>query len=307
MEKSERSDLGRQGLKELRSELEAATVCRYYASDTDMLGALHTSVDYLKRKQIIRGWIPSTSMSDSSDVLSYDRSFPLVNIEWEYGPSLSDDRCWDGGYTSHRIMTSHHSEGLSHLPLEFTRTGDRFLPWSEQSHPQLKLESVHRTGGGAVPDGSVRLQEPPRKMSGTTFTQDLIFRPGLRLGETVDFHLTGSFPRHKYSRRQDLIAATTDAATGPRTYDWVTRSVLFPMGRLEFRVFLPHELKAVPYGPIVQQGTQTDNAAIERLLSDGSYSVREESKDGRTGVLLDMSVDSPLLNRNYRIAWELTV
>ena len=121
-----------------------------------------------------------------------------------------------------RKLTAVSREGLASVGLYFTRTTERHLPFDDRTAPQLELAFARRSGAG-----SCQL-DYPRKSRGSSFVQDVVFRPRLAAGETVDFTVRGQMPSYKYRYQDQMLAATADVRGGTRTYEWVSRQISYP-------------------------------------------------------------------------------
>jgi hypothetical protein len=185
--------------------------------------------------------------------------------------------------------------------LDFTRGNERHLPFDNETSPSLTLASLQRTGTGAG-----ALDPRPRKRSGSSFVQDVVFRPRLAPGETVDFEVQGVLPSYKFRYRDQILAATADARGGARTYEWTSRQVSFPTRRLVLSVFLSEELDAQPYGPSVGRGAiSEDQRLAAELQAADAYTVVKSRRDGAEGVEMRLELENPHLLWRYRLTWEL--
>jgi hypothetical protein len=111
-------------------------------------------------------------------------------------------------YVGRRRLVCTDVSGLGYLAVDFTRANQRHLPFDDYSTPQLALERHVRTGSGVVG------LDTPRKTEGSTFVQDVVFRPPLTAGEVADVTLTGVFRSYKFRYRDQILEATADGRGG---------------------------------------------------------------------------------------------
>jgi hypothetical protein len=297
---SEATPEAREQLAAFREEVEDHTVCRYFRDEADLVEAATSSVLALRDSGALVGWFRATPEQPLPVQPHFDRNYEALEIDWTLSPSTTAPDTVDAMYRGRRRLVCKEPAGLGYCAIDFARGNERHLPFDGATVPQLELTSSERTG-----DGVLRL-DAPRKKEGSTFVQDALFRPPLALDEVADFVIAGRFPAYKYRYRDQILTATADARGGARTYEWVSRRIAFPTGRLVLGVFLPDELDAMPYGPLVGWGaTSTDHALSAELRSSGAYEVRRTTRDGVEGVEMSLRVERPALLLRYRLAWEL--
>ena len=155
------------------------------------------------------------------------------------------------------------------------------------------------------PNAGVRLK-PPHRYTGAAFAQYVAFDPPLGQGEQATVGIEGSIARYKHRYVEDLVAATMQSASGPRTHDFNSRRVTLPTRELLMTVFLPEESGARPIGPQVGRSLyQMDFKEASRLTADGSFRVEEMEIGGHRGTKMTLHVKEPQMRRHYRLAWEL--
>jgi Domain of unknown function (DUF4062) len=284
-------------LMAFRTELEQATVCRYYTDDAEMLVGLLASVGALEREQKIDGWIPAGKKPVFVQETDFNRTYELIEGEWFFLPS-SDGLAWDANYTSRRRMRGNDPAGVPRCVVDFSRDTDALMPFTADSHPRLELSSWERSE-----QGSVELK-PPRKRTGATFAQDVQFDPPLNLGEVADFTIKGRLPSYKLAFREDLMTATVDTRLGPRTWDYSSRRIAYPTERLVIRVFLPDRLGATPAGPKIGRAGVVDDGMSSKAAHEGYRSWRGRH-EGEPGLYVELTVPNPRLRWTYRLAWHL--
>ncbi|MDA0167070.1 DUF4062 domain-containing protein [Solirubrobacter ginsenosidimutans] len=287
-------------LGEFRAELEAHTVCRYYRDQADLVEAVTASIRTIRDQAAVPGWIRRGSDAVPAEEPDFDRVYELLGIDWSFRPSATRPDTVDGDYVGRRRLLCNDVNGLGYCAVDFTRGNQRHLPFDEYSTPRLTLRNDERTGNGAT-----RLDRP-RKTEGSTFVQDIVFRPPLSAGEMSDFTLAGQFRSYKFRYREQILEATADARGGARNYEWISRRIAFPTRRLEMRAFLSAELDATPFGPLVGRSAVTVDAALSAdLQRSGAYTVAPSERDGQAGIEMSLVVENPSLLRRYRLAWEL--
>ena len=91
-----------------------------------------------------------------------------------------------------------------------------------------------------------------------------------------------------------------------RSYDWLSRNVIYPTRELLLSVFLPLELNATPRGPQVGLSlTSFDPQLSQQVVSDGQYSSVLTERNGVPGYEMRLSLRNPKLRRRYRLTWDL--
>lgn len=296
----ERSAKARSALARFRTEIESHTVCRFYESEADLVEAVTTSIGALKSDNIIDGWVPVRGLPVIAPESDFDRVYEFVSSEWSYQRSSEDPRTWDGYHRGRRVLQAKSADGLASCAIDFSRGTDRQLPFDEGRYPRLQLSQSARSGHGDI------AMQAPRKKSGATFAQDVVFRPPLSVDETAEFTVEGPVASYRHAYREDLIASTVDSRSGVRSYDWLSRNVVYPTRELLLSVFLPLELNATPRGPQVGlSAVGVDPQLSQQVVKEGNYSSVLTERDGVPGYAVRLSIHNPKLRRRYRLTWDL--
>jgi hypothetical protein len=301
-DRSEAHDEGRAQLAAFRRELEDHTVCSYWRDEADLVEAAGSSVRSFREGGTLSGWVRAQERAVLIDESAFDRVYELIELDYAFHASANRPDTVDGIYHGRRRMRCNAEDGLSYLALDFTRGNERQLPFDEHTAPRLELVSFERSRSGAG-----LLDPRPRKREGSTFIQDVVFRPRLARGETVDFAVRGVMPSYKYRYRDQILAVTADARGGARTYEWTSRQVSFPTDELVIRVFLAHDTGGMPLGPSVGRGaTNEDDRLGAELQASDAYTVDlDAERDGVRGIEMQLRLRRPPLLRRYRLCWEL--
>ena len=295
----ELSSDARTALEVFKAELQGAHGCRYFTDAAEILTGLYVSVAALKQNGSIEGWIPAGARPVAVQETDFDRTYELVESQHVYSRSTTRPETLDLVYTSRRVVRANASEGIRRIAQDFTRDSDIGLAFDESNQPTVTLVEATRTG-----QGGARLLEP-RKRYGPTYVQDVELIPPLNTDEILDLTMSARVPSYKFAYRDDLLLATADTPLGPRTYDYSLRNVSYPTGLLTMRVFLPHELGAVPAGPRTGRAASFDQAATTALVTDGCYREWDDEVGGRPGLFMELKVPNPRLHRRYRVCWTL--
>jgi hypothetical protein len=302
LERSEAAPDARLLLTEFRQELEEHTVCEYWRNEADLVEAASSSIRAFREGGALVGWARASEPVVLVEEADFDRVYDLLELDYAFFVSAERPDTIDGFYKARRRLTCNAVDGLGYVALDFSRGNERQLPFDERTEPRLELTSLQRSsnGGGAL-DGR------PRKRQGSTFIQDVVFRPPLAAGETVDFEVSGRLPSYKYRYRDQILEATADARGGARTYEWTSRQISFPTRELVIRVFLAEDTGAVPFGPSVGRGAITEDRRLSAALqTSDAYTVDlNAERQGVKGIEMRLTIQNPSLLRRYRLAWEL--
>ncbi|MEO7260514.1 MAG: DUF4062 domain-containing protein [Jatrophihabitantaceae bacterium] len=286
-------------LADFRKEIEATTGCRYFSDHAELLTGLYASIGALRRAEMIEGWIPAGKRPVSVQESDFDRTYETVESHAVLvAPPVNSIAC-DVRYRTRRVMRANLQEGIQRLAIDFSRESETILPFTEANHPLLRLESWERTG-----PGSARLA-PPRRITGAAFVQDVEFTPVLARNECVDISITAVLPEYKYAFAEDLLRATENSTMGARSFEILSRNIIYPTNLLSMELFLPTSLGASPAGPKIGRSSRIDDAETSEVVAAHQYSEREGEVDGVTGIFMRMDVPHPRINRTYRLAWNL--
>ena len=229
--------------------------------------------------------------------VDFDRTYEELSASAVYSVSDCGDKL-DLDLLTRRTIRGNEPTGISSVMIDFSRTFDSSLSFTGRSMPQLDIVSVDRTAGTAI-------LERPRKAAGSTFTQDVRFRPPIAAGEVVQLDVHVAIAEYSFRYREDLMAATATTPLGPRRYDFMSRIMSFPTNRLKLSIFLPEDSGLTPEGPKVGRSDSIDQIASGRLAVDGSYREFAGEDHGVPGTFMKLDVPHPQFRRHYRLCWNL--
>jgi len=262
-----------------------------------------TPIDLPARRHVAQRGAPQEVISAVNGPVAmdvdFDRNYELLESGFFFSPSPVDRSVWDMHLVTRRRMRCDTDEGIRLVPIDFVRDSDRMLPFEAEKLPTLRLVSSVRTG-----EGMCRLALA-RKVSASSFVQDVEFDPPVSKDEVVDFTVDCLLPSYKYAFADDILLATRSSPMGPRNYEFVARAVNAPTDLLVMSVFLPDSLAATPAGPKVRRASRVDAVETAGIVSRGEYSEQTGVVEGQRGVLMRMAIPKPRLNRRYRLAWNL--
>lgn len=267
-------------------------------SEADMVAGVNSSISYLKSNDKIRGWVPSGDNEDAESL--FYLVYESIDVRGAFHHSKTHPGTWDADYSATRSIRAVASHGLEKISIDFTRETDKLLPFGPDRKPNLHVESFVRPNDGFV------FLEKPRKDSGASFVQDLVFSPRLTQHELVTFSVRGHLPSYKFGNGRDLTEATQISRHGPRSHDWALRVIAYPTKHLRSEVFIPDDLNATPRGLSIGRGpSETDPSLEQQALANGRYSCTKVTRNGVTGFLVVLDVPNPRLRCAYRLVWQL--
>jgi hypothetical protein len=274
--------------------------CALWENDKELQKGLSRSIDYLKRKEGITGWVRADkAVPPSDDETQYDRVYEYVESYSRYCVSTTDPRCLDMEHEGHRIVRCNTTGGLSTVALIWTKNTDRHAAFDPANPPQVELVSSKRSA-----PGSVSLEEP-RKLSGSSFVVDVKFDPALRLGEEVEFKVRGSFPNYRYSNAEDTKQATKGTPIGERSFDYMAWTVSYPLRKFVMKVDLPVGVGIEPLGPRSGQAAYLPPTAGPDPNMNEEYFYSQVGSEAGSVARMQLTVLDAKLKHVYRLAWQL--
>lgn len=283
---------------DLPSDLVGVTVATYqpHASGITQgaLGAAATFIEEEMRRVGLRTAVPA--VADPSE----PKISELIHMRQRYTLSVDSPKHLDMEYYRRQKIRCNAPDGLKSHPLSWSRTSD-MLPPFDASEPTIMLRSAARTGAGRayLPDG-------PRRHNASAFTLDLKFDPPLQCEETIDFTIDGTFRNYRFSRAEDLRAATQDTPIGQRDFDFLAWTVTHPTHELHLTVDLPSDAGITAWGP--KSSLRKDDFPIANgpnAALNEEYDCTEETDGGQRFIRMQLHVHAPKLKCNYRLAWKL--
>lgn len=224
----------------------------------------------------------------------------LIEIRQRYTLSVDSPKHLDMEYYRRQKIRCNTSDRLKSHALSWTRSSD-MLPPFDASKPTIKLRPPERTGAGTA-----HLADRPRRNNASAFALDLKFDPPLLSGETIDFMIDGMFRNYRFSRAEDLRAATRDTPMGQRDFDFFSWTVNHPTHELDFIVDLPSDAGIIALGP--RSSRSTDDFPIANgpnASLNEEYDCTEETDGGERFIRMRLRVHEPKLKCRYRLAWRL--
>ncbi|MEX3645982.1 TIR domain-containing protein [Mycolicibacterium porcinum] len=273
----------------------AATYQRHASGITQgALGAAATRIEEEMRRLGRRTAVPA-DVDPSEPKIS-----ELIQMRQRYTLSVDSPKHLDMEYYRRQKIRCNAPDRLKSHALIWTRTSDALPPF-DASKPTIKLRLPERSGAGTA-----YLADEPRKNNASAFALDLKFDPPLLLGETIDFMIDGMFRNYRFSRAEDLRAATRDTPMGQRDFDFLSWTVNHPTHELDFIVDLPSDAGIIALGPRSNRSTDDfpiangPNAALNE-----EYDCTEETDGAQRFIRMQLRVHEPKLKCRYRLAWRL--
>lgn len=273
----------------------AATYQRHASGNAQAaLGAPATRIKEEMRRLGLRTAVPA--VADPSE----PKISELIQMRQRYTLSVDSPRHLDMEYYRRQRIRCNAPEGLNSHSLSWSRTSD-MLPPFDASKPTIMLRSPERTGAGRA-----YLADRPRRNNASVFTLDLKFDPPLQCEETIDFTVDGTFRDYRFSRAEDLRAATRDTPMGQRDFDFLAWTVTHPTHELDLTVDLPSDAGITAWGP--KSSLRKDDFPIANgpnAALNEEYDCTEETDGGQRFIRMRLRVHEPKLKCNYRLAWKL--
>ncbi|CAN5196208.1 hypothetical protein BH09ACT5_BH09ACT5_05950 [soil metagenome] len=266
-----------------------------------LLGSFQT-LDDLRHdiERVLTSFVDGITAQRRSDHFEHglsDRVYEEINVEWSYLPGSKRDSVWDATTVLSRRLTARGRGGVSRFSLSLTRDNDAAPHFGVDGPPVYNLDpSSSRSSPGLLE------LRPPHKQAGTSFAQDVAFLPGLSDGDQAYLLLRGKLPGYKFAYRDDIAATSSGSKLGLREWDYNAFVIGHPTALLNYAVFLPDVLGAVPLGPRVDRGGVED-VEMTRDVLQNFYAQEREEREGRAGWLMSMSVREPVFKYTYRLMW----
>jgi len=141
---SEQTEEGRARLAEFRGEMEKQTLCRYFATETELVQGVVASIEKLREDKRIEGWVPAGRNPVVLQEADFDRIYELIDIEWAFKASGDGSDTWDGHYRGRRVLTANDPPGCRPA-----RSTSRETQTSTRLWHFPGAESVEGRGSGA--------------------------------------------------------------------------------------------------------------------------------------------------------------
>jgi len=295
--KIERKPSNSDALDAFREELEGND-CRYFRNMAELSHGLSLSINALKRRGQIVGWVPAGKMLEIAKNDDFAQSFDLIEIEHILRRSAVNRDRLDTNYRCRRQVCGQSETGVRSVTQSFDRRSDA-LGFDNTNQPKLALETSLRAGPGRI-----RLAIPRRKR-GASFMQDIVFEPPLMRGESAEITVFAELPSYSFAFRDELLEAQLHSGVDLNEHDSATRRVNFPTRLLVIRVFLPDDIDATPAGATVGTASAVNASATSELILANCYREWSATVNGVDGVYQELRVPNPRINRTYRVCWLL--
>ncbi|WP_454199012.1 DUF4062 domain-containing protein [Nocardia sp. Marseille-Q1738] len=296
-DKGETDDARYRQLQAFRQEVLNGHDCIMWDSETDLVTALLSSIGHMKENHTIAGWVRGTPDPVITDESAFSRIVLLVDTTHRYERSSYVGDNLDLHYATRRIIRSNLTQGLATVPLTFTKSSDRLVPFDPANPPALRLDTAIRTGPGTA------VLRHARKNTGTAYTVDVAFDPPLRQNEEADLRISGIFPNYRFATADQIRQATADTPLGSRSFDFYSYKIAYPTRELSMKVQLPTALGMTPLG--TRHGFHGQIDFFDTHSPGESYEQGHVEIDDTTYHSMTFRTTDPRYMRTYRLAWQL--
>ncbi len=295
--KVETNSASHKKLMTFRKEVMTDHECRTWETESELVSGLLASIDHMKENHSITGWVHATPDPVVTDESTFNRTVLLMDTTHRYERSNTAPDHLNLYYSTRRAIRCNLPQGVSTVPLAWSRASDKLMPFDPGNPPTLQLDAGTRTGPGTV------VLRPARKNTGATYTADIAFDPPLRQHEEADFSVTGNFPNYRFGSASRLQQATEGTPLGTRSFDFYSFQISYPTREFRVTVNIPTNLGITALGP--RHGYHGQMDLPQSVSQDDEYKMEEVDIDGIPHYSMQLRVTDPNYRRRYRLAWQL--